>query len=453
MAERCRHRHCALIPRCRRNSELDAAVEARSRSLLKSLDLQINSMLLGDRGGCFSCFGRSVSIGFGCFRNQRWWRGELGPDNRRRGILALKALHPAASRHLIQTESRRHGSVQAWGDSTQRNTDQLITVAPGEHRQPLPLGSRDHHERAFEIDLLKGLITLLGEADHAVTGILESFQGSIQIDNPGHGEMLQGTGSDFGNGSGETCTSTLRQHHTMGTQCFRGSHDRSEIVGIRESIQRQQQWWFVELTAAIDQIGKIQSVGSSGLQRDSLMNRTTGHLSQTSPGDLLHQHSRGLGITEKLHEFWGTPHLGGAPDAMNRAPRLESRLSGMPAPEKIISHGISSMGTRFPARLLIGLAISALWPRGMNTACIAVTEATTAGTTIRETPVIGAMPLEAGFTAAAIVETPVIETSLIGAALISATVSVTAILKTPLVISPFAIAAITIAAIETTGRF
>ena len=138
---------------------------------------------------------------------------------------------------------------------------------------------------------------------------------------------------------------------------------------------------------------------------------------------------------------------------MNRAPRLESRLSGMPAPEKIISHGIGSMGTRFPARLLIGLAISALWPRGMNAACIAVTEATTAGTTIRETPVIGAMPLEAGFTAAAIVETPVIETSLIGAALISATVSVTAILKTPLVISPFAIAAITIAAIETTGGF
>ena len=138
---------------------------------------------------------------------------------------------------------------------------------------------------------------------------------------------------------------------------------------------------------------------------------------------------------------------------MNRAPRLESRLSGMPAPEKIISHGIGSMGTRFPARLLIGLAISALWPRGMNAACIAVTEATTAGTTIRETPVIGAMPLEAGFTAAAIVETPVIETSLIGAALISATVSVTVILKTPLVISPFAIAAITIAAIETTGRF
>ena len=133
---------------------------------------------------------------------------------------------------------------------------------------------------------------------------------------------------------------------------------------------------------------------------------------------------------------------------MNRAPRLESRLSGMPAPEKIISHGIGSMGTRFPARLLIGLAISALWPRGMNAACIAVTEATTAGTTIRETPVIGAMPLEADFTAAAIVETPVIETSLIGAALISATVSVTAILKTPLVISPFAIAAI-----ETTGRF
>ena len=127
---------------------------------------------------------------------------------------------------------------------------------------------------------------------------------------------------------------------------------------------------------------------------------------------------------------------------MNRAPRLESRLSGMPAPEKIISHGIDAMRTRFPAWLLIHLAILMLRPGGTHAACIAITEPAASGTTFRKTPVIEATRLGTGVTAAAITEAPVIGTALIGT-----TIAITAVLRTPFVEST-----LTIAAFETTGR-
>ncbi len=127
---------------------------------------------------------------------------------------------------------------------------------------------------------------------------------------------------------------------------------------------------------------------------------------------------------------------------MNRAPRLESRLGGMSAPEKIISHSIDVMRTRFPARLLIHLAILMLRPGGTHAARIAITEPAASGTTFRKTPVIGATLLGTGITASAITEAPVI-----GSALIGTTLAITAVLKTPFVEST-----LTIAAFETTGR-
>ena len=127
---------------------------------------------------------------------------------------------------------------------------------------------------------------------------------------------------------------------------------------------------------------------------------------------------------------------------MNRAPRLECRLGGMPTPEKIISYGINAMGTGFPAWLLIRLAVLVLRPGGTHAACIAITEPSTSGTTIRKAPVIGATRLGTGVTAAAITEAPVIGTALIGT-----TVAITAILKTP-----FVEPTLTIAPFETPGR-
>ena len=127
---------------------------------------------------------------------------------------------------------------------------------------------------------------------------------------------------------------------------------------------------------------------------------------------------------------------------MDRTASLQRCLSGMPAPEQIISHGISPMGGRFPARLLISLADMVLRPGGTDAACLAITEAAASGAAVCKTPLIGATRLGAGGTVAAITEAPVIGTALLGPM-----VTITAILKTP-----FVVPTVTIAAFEATGR-
>ena len=200
-------------------------------------------------------------------------------------------------------------------------------------------------------------------------------------------------------------------------------------MGIGEAIEGQQQRRFIELAAAIDQIRKIERVCCSGLQSDALMHGTTGHLGQTRPGDFLHQNAGGLGIPEKLHEFGSTPHLTGAPDAMDRTTCLQCRLSGMPAPEQIISHRISSVGSRFSAGLIINLAVSALATSGTDAASLAITEAASSRTTVRETPVIGATPLKALITIPAIFRAASFETPVTLAAVTFTAVTLAAVFK------------------------
>ena len=301
-------------------------------------------------------------------------------------------------------------------------------MATGQHRKPLTFGAGDHHKRTFQIDFFQGLIAFLGKADHAISGILERFEGAVEIDNPCHGKVFQCAGSDFGHGSRETCTATLRQNHPVCPKGFSGTNDRAEIVRIGESIQSEQQRRFIELAATVDQIRKIQGVRCCGLQSDALMNRTTCHLSQTSPGDLLHQNSGGLGITKQLHELWSTAHLTGAPDAMDRTTGLERRLGGMTAPEQIISHGISPMGSSFSSGLVCGLTIMAFGPPGGDSSGVPITETASSRTTVRETPVIRTMSLEAlitiatGFRAATF-KTAVFKAAVAPAAIAIATIS------------------------------
>ena len=295
-------------------------------------------------------------------------------------------------------------------------------MATGEHRQALAFRTRDHHERPLQIDFFKSLITFLRQTDHAIASILEGFQRAIEIHNPRHGQMLQGTGGHFGDGPREPCAASLRQHHAVSSQGFSGTHNRTEIVGIGEAIECQQQRRFIELAAAIDQIRKIQRVCCSGLQSDALMHGTTSHLGKTRPGDLLDKHARGFGVPEQLHEFGSTAHLTGAPDAMDRTTSFQCRLGGMPAPEQIISHRISSMGNRFSAGLIFNLTISALATARANAAVVAITETTRSRTAIRETPVVRAMPLKALIAITAILMAPAFE-----AAITITTVSITTI--------------------------
>ena len=167
------------------------------------------------------------------------------------------------------------------------------------------------------------------------------------------------------------------------------------------------------------------------------MDCTTSHLSQTRPCDLLHQDSGGLRIPEKLHEFGSTTHLTGAPDAMDRTTGLQCGLGGMPAPEQIISHGISPMGSGFAAGLVWNLTVIAFGTTRADVAGLAITEATASRTTVRETPVIGATPLKALVAIAAILKTPIARAPIVRTSLFGAPA-----FKTPVAITSFTITAI-----------
>ena len=90
-------------------------------------------------------------------------------------------------------------------------------MATGEHGQSLALRTRDHHQRTFQINFFKGLITFLGKTDHAIASLFEGFKGAVEIDHTRHRQMLQRTSRNLGDGSRQTCAAALRQNHAMGS--------------------------------------------------------------------------------------------------------------------------------------------------------------------------------------------------------------------------------------------
>ena len=160
------------------------------------------------------------------------------------------------------------------------------------------------------------------------------------------------------------------------------------------------------------------------------MDCTTSHLSQTRPCDLLHQDSGGLRIPEKLHEFGSTTHLSCAPDAMDRTTGLECRLGGMSAPEQIVSHRVSSVGSRFSAGLIINLTVSALATTGADAAGLAITETASSRTTVRKTSVVRTTRLEALIAIPALFRAPSFETAVTFAAVTFTAVTFAAITLT-----------------------
>ena len=122
---------------------------------------------------------------------------------------------------------------------------------------------------------------------------------------------------------------------------------------------------------------------------------------------------------------------------MDRTTGLQCGLGGMPAPEQIISHGISPVGSGFAAGLIWNLTVIAFDTTGAEVAGLAITKATGSWTTVRKTPVIGATPLKALIAIAAILETPIVRTSIVRTSLFRAPA-----FKTPVSFSTFTITAI-----------
>ena len=147
--------------------------------------------------------------------------------------------------------------------------------------------------------------------------------------------MLQGARRNLGHRAGEAGTAPLGQHQPVGTEGFGTAHDGPQVLGIGEAIEGNQQGWLADGGAALDQAGQIEGVSGGGLQGDALVHRSAGELAQPGPGDLLHQHTRGLGLAQELQKLGAGAHLRRAPDAVDRPAALERRLGGMATPNQI----------------------------------------------------------------------------------------------------------------------
>ena len=148
--------------------------------------------------------------------------------------------------------------------------------------------------------------------------------------------MLQRAGRHLGDGTGESSTAPLRQNHTVGSHRFSGSDHSPEIVGIGDAIEGQQKWSLTQLLAAVDQGVEVKGVCSGRLQRDALMHRASGDLTEASPGDLLDKDAGTLGISKKLQELGCAPHFRRTPDSVNRTAGFQGRKTGVSPPDQVI---------------------------------------------------------------------------------------------------------------------
>ena len=209
----------------------------------------------------------------------------------------------------------------------------------GEHRETGPLGAGDDHQRALQIRLRQRHAALAGQADHAVALLLELVEGAVEVDHPGHGQVLQGAGGHLGHRAGEASAAALGQHQAVGAEGLGAAHDGAQVVGIGDAVEGHQQGRFPQLTATVDEAVEVEGVGGGHLQHDALVHGPTGELTQPRPGDLLHQHAAGLGFAQQLQEARLEAHFGGAPDAVNRAIALQGGLGAVATPDQVVGRG------------------------------------------------------------------------------------------------------------------
>ena len=160
--------------------------------------------------------------------------------------------------------------------------------------------------------------------------------------------MFKGTGGHLGNRAGETCTAALGQYQAMGTQGLGTAHNCSKILGIGETVNSHQQGRLTNGGAALHQGRQIEGLGGRCLQGDALVHGTASELTQASPCDFLHQHTRGLGLAQQLQELRTEAHFRRAPDPVNRATALQSSLGRMAAPDQV-GTGIDAVALRITA--------------------------------------------------------------------------------------------------------
>ena len=239
----------------------------------------------------------------------------------------------------------------------------------GHQRQAGAFRAGNHHQRIPGRHLRNAHATVLRQADHRVAGLLELFEGAVQVHHPCDRKVLQGTGGNLGNAAREAGVATLGYHHPLGREGLRRAHNRAQVVGVGDAVHGHQQGRFTALVALGNQRIQLNRFGRRHLQHDALMHRTIAQLGKAGPGDLFHHHTSRPGLPQRLHEAGVEAQLRRTPDAMNGALAVQRRFCRVAAPHQIVRHrrrvwlmpeGIpgDGVGVRLPVILTVPLTLA-----------------------------------------------------------------------------------------------
>ena len=211
----------------------------------------------------------------------------------------------------------------------------MVAIAAGEHRKAVGFRTRDDHERAVEIRLFHAHGSFTGKTHNPVALPLEGVEGPVQVDHPGHRQVLQSACRHLGHRSGQTSAAALGQHKAMGAKGFGTAHDCPQVVGVGEAINRHQQGGLSDGGTALNQSGQVEGFGCGRLQGDALVHGSAGELAQAGPGDLFDQNARGFRLPDQLQELGAEAHLWRAPDAVDGPAAFQHGLGAVAPPNQI----------------------------------------------------------------------------------------------------------------------
>ena len=219
----------------------------------------------------------------------------------------------------------------------------------GHQRESAALRTCDHHQGPPGRHFRDAHVPLLRQADHGVAIQLELLQGTIEIDDPGHGQVFEGAGCHLCHSARQAGIAALGDDHAVGSQGFSGAHNRSQVVGIGDAVNSHHQGRLTDAPAELQQFIEVQGGRRGRLQHDALVHRTSAELNQACPGDLLDHHTGSLGFPQQLHETGREAQLRSAPDAVDGPIAAQHRLRRVAPPDEIVSEaGIIRPGRSEP---------------------------------------------------------------------------------------------------------
>ena len=124
--------------------------------------------------------------------------------------------------------------------------------------------------RNGEVEIIHGLAAHIGSKDEDAL-FLQLFDAGLQIGNLGDGHILQRTGSSLSTGSIEAGAAALGNDDAVSTDDLCGTDNRTQVVGIGNTVADEQQGLLAALLGQTEDIFYSRVAGSCTQSNDALM--------------------------------------------------------------------------------------------------------------------------------------------------------------------------------------